>query len=801
MSDAPNPHQPTKPTSGPKPDDTGPRPGDTARPAGAPGADPDLRPGARPVPDYELIEKLGEGSFGQVWKARDDTGRAVALKFLRPGPDAAGEAVRELELMKEVGHAHLLVLHRYWRLGGWLVVALELAQGTLLDRLREAHQRGQAGVPLRELLEYFREAAKGLDYLHSLGIQHRDVKPANLLLVGGTVKVADFGLAKLLESTVATNTNRLMAGTPAFAAPETWEGKTSTRSDQYALAITWCQLRTGKLPFEGSLMALAYAHCHKDPDLSMLPAAERPAVARALSKDPGGRWPSCRDFVAALIRCYARRPPENATPAPPTPSPQPGPDPSAPTVPGRSATRPPHARSPARPNPGARTPRPGRRVWSYALAAAACVFAVGVTTVLLVAYRAGPRGSGDQVAVSGTLQTGKSEPPKASPRPPAPEKAGDKAAPAPPAISSLLRRHASDAVTDTSIGVRLFRDPASGRTAVLTPIKGSPAYRRGIQSGDVITHITREVDSQGEPLSQPEVLQAQGLSLHDVVEKIQGAAGTKVRLTVQREGSDRPLDFELTRGRVLVNSVLGWKRNPDDEWSYLIDPVKRIGYVRLTSFSNSTAHDLQPVMTELTREGIRGFILDLRFNPGGLLESAVKISDLYIDDGLIVSIRPRAGRETRYGGRHEGSLLDFVMVCLVNGRSAAESEIVAAALQDHKRALVVGERTRGVATAQMPDLGGEVTFWRPSGRNLNKASTAGKSEDEWGVTPDKVVALTVKQRKDLNDALCDAEIIRRKDVPPEEPEPGFEDRQLDAALSYIRGQIHIAESAGAKSSR
>ncbi len=319
MPDAPTPHQPTRPTSGRKPGDTRPPPGDTAKLAGARGADPDLRPGARPVPEHTLVARLGKGSFGEVWKARDDNGKEVALKFLPHDPQAGTDEVRELDLMKNVGHAHLLVLHRYWRRGGWLVLSLELASGTLLGRLREANERGQAGVPLRELLEYFREAAKGLGYLHSLKIQHRDVKPENLLLVGGTVKVADFGLAKLLEETVATNTNRQMAGTPAFAAPEVWENKTSAHSDQYALAVSWCQLRGGQLPFEGNLMALAFAHCQKDPDLSMLPAVERPAVTRALAKKPENRWPSCRDFVAALIRGYARQPESTPTPVPPPP--------------------------------------------------------------------------------------------------------------------------------------------------------------------------------------------------------------------------------------------------------------------------------------------------------------------------------------------------------------------------------------------------------------------------------------------------------------------------------------------------
>src|SRR5262249_29154375 len=145
------------------------------------------------------------------------------------------------------------------------------------------------------------------------------------------------------------------------------------------------------------------------------------------------------------------------------------------------------------------------------------------------------------------------------------------------------------------------------------------------------------------------------------------------------------------------------------------------------------------------REGVKGMILDLRFNPGGLLDVAIKITDLFIDDGLIVSIRPRGGqlRATRFNGRSAGSMLDFPMVCLVNGYSASGSEIVSAALQDHNRAVIIGERSYGKGSVQnlrdfevVDAKTGEVkkaeiklttaSFWRPNGQNLNKASTNGK---------------------------------------------------------------------------
>jgi formylglycine-generating enzyme required for sulfatase activity/serine/threonine protein kinase len=260
-------------------------------------ADPELREGGRPVPEYALVKKLGEGGCGQVWKARDDNGFEVALKFHRLDTRAGVGELRALEVMRNVRHAQVLPMFRAWQAGNWLILALELGDKTLYQRLGEPGQGGQPGIPREELLQYMLDAARGLDYLHTLNIQHRDVKPQNLLLVGGSLKVADFGLAKLLEHNLASNSGSL---TVAYAAPEQFQGRVSAHSDQYSLAVSYCQLRGGRLPFRGSQHELVYGHLHGEPDLSMLPEAERPAVARALAKEPEQRWQSCREFVDAL---------------------------------------------------------------------------------------------------------------------------------------------------------------------------------------------------------------------------------------------------------------------------------------------------------------------------------------------------------------------------------------------------------------------------------------------------------------------------------------------------------------------
>src|SRR5262249_3184644 len=147
--------------------------------------------------DFELVRKLGRGGFGEVWEARGPGGVSVALKFI-PLEDRAGHfEVRSLEFMKGIRHPHLIATFGAWQPGPMLVIAMELAEASLLDRLNQARKQGQTGIPTEELREYMAEAAKGIDHLNHLGILHRDIKPHNLLLVGGGVKVADFGLAKL----------------------------------------------------------------------------------------------------------------------------------------------------------------------------------------------------------------------------------------------------------------------------------------------------------------------------------------------------------------------------------------------------------------------------------------------------------------------------------------------------------------------------------------------------------------------------------------------------------------------------
>lgn len=266
-----------------------------------------IAPGAEPVPGYRLVEQLGKGGFGEVWRALGPGGVPVALKLV--SLDEGGKVEeRAMEVIKSIRHPHLLPVFGIWRKNKWLIVAMELADRTLLDRYKEAVGQGFPGIPAPEIHEHFADAARGLDYLNEprhvagadsgpMAIQHRDIKPQNILLVGGCSKVADFGLARVLEGSTSGHSGSM---TPTYAAPEFFAGKTSSHSDQYSLAVTYCHLRGGRPPFTGTIQEVMMAHVHNPPDLSMVPENERPAVARALSKNPKDRWPSCRAFVDAL---------------------------------------------------------------------------------------------------------------------------------------------------------------------------------------------------------------------------------------------------------------------------------------------------------------------------------------------------------------------------------------------------------------------------------------------------------------------------------------------------------------------
>jgi serine/threonine-protein kinase len=268
-----------------------------------------LPPGSRPVPnypDYILVRKLGAGAFGEVWHAHGPGGLDIALKFIRLDAHVFSLELRSLEVMKSIRHPNLVSLFGAWPMDNWLILAMELCDRSLQDRLSEALDQKLPGIPIRELLSYMSDAANGLDALNAKQVQHRDVKPANLLLLASGVKVADFGLAKALEQTVGSNSG---AGTLAYTAPECFKGHLAQQSDQYSLAVTYYHLRTGHPLFKGDQAQVMYAHLELEPELSHLPPAERATFKRRLPLNPSSDYAGNVDFVrrtAAQRRGHAQ---------------------------------------------------------------------------------------------------------------------------------------------------------------------------------------------------------------------------------------------------------------------------------------------------------------------------------------------------------------------------------------------------------------------------------------------------------------------------------------------------------------
>lgn len=265
-----------------------------------------------PLPGYVITERIGSGGYGEVFKAIAPGGIEKAVKSLYGYHDEelATRELKALERIKGVRHPFLLSLDRFEVVDGRLYVVTELADGSLDDCFQEYRRQGQVGIPRDELIGYLRDAADALDYMQDHhGLQHLDVKPENLLIVGGHVKVADFGLVK--DVARMSQYSQVGGMTPTYAAPELFDNRPGTRTDQYSLAIVYQELLTGMLPFPGQTAAqLVAQHTGAEPRVSSLPEHDQPVIRQALAKKPDDRFPSCRALVEALL--VAADKPKNA---------------------------------------------------------------------------------------------------------------------------------------------------------------------------------------------------------------------------------------------------------------------------------------------------------------------------------------------------------------------------------------------------------------------------------------------------------------------------------------------------------
>ncbi len=349
------------------------------------------------------------------------------------------------------------------------------------------------------------------------------------------------------------------------------------------------------------------------------------------------------------------------------------------------------------------------------------------------------------------------------------------------------------------VGIRLGFDPRIGGFLVESPMAGTPAYEAGVMAGDIILKV------DGAAIGE--------WNLKKVVDHIQGDPGTDVTLTVLHEGSKKPVDLKMTRAEIKIESVMGDQRDKVDlkKWDFWVDPGSKIAYVRVTAFTETTVEELTRVVDALQKTGMRGLVVDLRNNPGGLLRAAVDVSSMFIPDGkTVVTTKGRGNKiDESFLSKLRSNMkpgTSYPMAILINRYSASASEIVAAALQDHLRAIIVGERSFGKGSVQnlieMED--GQTalklttaSYWRPSGRNIHRFPDS-KETDDWGVKPTKgyEVKLTDEERLEYFKWRRDRDIIRRPDQPAKAEPNGekktdkeFRDRVLDKAVEYIRAEI------------
>ena len=264
--------------------------------------------GLEPLPGYRIIQPLGRGGFGEVWLCEAPGGLHKAVKFVPGDRDGSGnyslkQEFEAFQTIKSIRHPFLLTLERVELVENDLVMVMELADAHLQDRQAECQKQGLPGIPRLELLGYLHDAAEALDHIGlRYGLQHLDVKPANLFLLSGHVKVGDYGLVARLTAGAGANPVLDRGLTPKYVAPECLRGQIHPASDEYSLALVYYELLTGSFPFQvRTAQQMMLAHVSAVPNLAVLPPADQPVVAKALAKNPDDRYPSCLAFVQALF--------------------------------------------------------------------------------------------------------------------------------------------------------------------------------------------------------------------------------------------------------------------------------------------------------------------------------------------------------------------------------------------------------------------------------------------------------------------------------------------------------------------
>jgi carboxyl-terminal processing protease len=318
-----------------------------------------------------------------------------------------------------------------------------------------------------------------------------------------------------------------------------------------------------------------------------------------------------------------------------------------------------------------------------------------------------------------------------------------------------------------------------GLVKVVAPIDDTPAAKAGVMANDIITKLDDE--------------QVQGLTLNQAVEKMRGPVNTKIKLTIMRKGQDKPIEVSIVRDVIRVKSVRSHSEGED------------VGYIRITQFNEQTTDGLKKAISDLTNqlgaEKIKGFIVDLRNNPGGLLDQAISVSDAFLEKGEIVSTRGRNAEETQRFNARPGDLTKGKpLIVLINGGSASASEIVAGALQDHKRATLVGTRSFGKGSVQtiIPLGAGNgalrlttARYFTPSGRSIQAKGITPDIEVLQDVPDDLKARTDTKGEASLRGHLK-AEGTEESGSQSYVPQDEKDDKALKEALDLLRGAISDA---------
>lgn len=315
----------------------------------------------------------------------------------------------------------------------------------------------------------------------------------------------------------------------------------------------------------------------------------------------------------------------------------------------------------------------------------------------------------------------------------------------------------------------------NGLIKVVAPIDDTPAHRAGVQSGDLITHLDDE--------------QIHGLTLQQAVEKMRGPVNSPIEITVIRKSEEEPLKIKIVRDVIRINPVRSQAEGD-------------VGYIRITTFNEKTTAKLTEALSKLKKEigpKIKGYVVDLRNNPGGLLDQAIAVSDVFLDQGAIVLTRGRNLEETQRSNAKAGDLTDGKkIVVLINGGSASASEIVAGALQDHKRATVIGTRSFGKGSVQtIIPLGANgairlttARYYTPSGRSIQAKGIEPKIKVDQELPEDlkkKAAAQQPRGEASLRGHLKGEDDKEKTGSSSYVPRDREKDTQLKFALNFIRG--------------